>query len=134
MAKLWYRAGLAFECRRCRGCCGGAPGYVWVSSEEIARLSSALAMSPEAFSARQCRLVGGAVSLRERADGDCVLLGPDGCTAYAVRPTQCRTFPFWPENLGSAGAWDRLAGQCPGIGSGRVYTLDEIRAFLAGRC
>jgi Fe-S-cluster containining protein len=131
---VWYGRGLAFECRRCRKCCGGAPGYVWVSPEEIARLSAALGLSPAAFSAANCRQVGGRASLRERADGDCVLLGPDGCTVYAARPTQCRTFPFWPENVGSAGSWDGLAGRCPGVGSGHVYTLDEIRAFLAGRC
>lgn len=132
MAAPWYCDGLAFECRRCRRCCGGAPGYVWVSPGEIAQLSSALALSTADFSATHCRAAGGGVSLRERADGDCVLLGPEGCTAYAARPQQCRSFPFWPETLGSADSWRDLARTCPGVGSGRVYTLEEIRAILAG--
>ena len=35
----WYRDGLAFSCTRCGACCTGAPGYVWVSAEEIEQLA-----------------------------------------------------------------------------------------------
>jgi Fe-S-cluster containining protein len=131
VSRPWYRDGLAFECQRCRACCRGEPGYVWVSDVEIARLASALGQTPGDFIGNYCRKVGGRWSLCERPDGDCVLLGPRGCLAYEARPTQCRTFPFWPEHLRAAGDWERLAAECPGVNRGRVHSPKEIRAALA---
>ena len=34
-AQPWYAAGLQFGCTECGNCCAGAPGYVWISTEEI---------------------------------------------------------------------------------------------------
>lgn len=50
------------------------------------------------------------------------------CGIYAVRPMQCRTWPFWNMNLRSVEAWGRAAAGCPGMcdGEGRVYSLGEI--------
>lgn len=132
MSAPWYKDGLAFECQRCRACCRGEPGYVWVSEEEVAALAAEMGASPEGFRRRYCRKVTGRSSLRERQDGDCVLLGPEGCLAYAARPAQCRTFPFWPENLSTPARWERLSEECPGVNRGRVRDLEDIRAALAG--
>ncbi len=131
MSRPWFAEGLSFECQRCRGCCRGEPGFVWVSDREVARLASALGREEADFRREYCREVGGRTSLRERPDGDCVLLGPDGCLAYGNRPVQCRTFPFWPEHLGRPADWERLARECPGVNRGRVHQLDEIRRALA---
>ena len=132
MAAPWHSRGLAFECRRCRGCCRGAPGFVWVSPEEISRLAGALGLSSEMFAATHCRRVAGRVSLLERADGDCVFLAPEGCQVYEARPEQCRTFPFWPEIVRTPEAWARAGRSCPGIDQGRVYTPAEIAERLKG--
>jgi len=131
MSAPWYQAGLAFECRRCGRCCGGAPGHVWVTDPEIGELAGALGLVPRHFRAAYCRKALGRLSLRERADGDCVLLAPGGCTAYAARPRQCRTFPFWPEHVESPAAWARLAASCPGVNSGGIHGAGEIAAALA---
>ena len=56
----------------------------------------------------------------------------DGCTVDEVRPTQCRTFPFWPENLETPGAWEAVIHQCPGVGEGKHYELVEIRRLSRG--
>jgi len=41
------------------------------------------------------------------------------CLVYEARPAQCRTWPFWPENM-NARAWDReVVAFCPGVGKGR---------------
>ena len=38
----------------------------------------------------------GRVTLRERANGECVFWDRQaGCTVYPARPAQCRTWPFW---------------------------------------
>jgi hypothetical protein len=122
----WYSDGLAFSCTRCGDCCTGSPGYVWVRREEIEGLARFLGMSVEAFGRRYLRRVGRKLSLLEKSNGDCVFYDR-GCTVYPARPTQCRTFPFWTENLASASSWSEAARECPGIGRGRLIPLEEIR-------
>ncbi|TWT43987.1 Flagellin N-methylase [Phycisphaerae bacterium RAS1] len=137
----WYRAGLKFSCTQCGNCCAGAPGYVWVSRDEIAALGALFNLSPDEFEARHTRKVGFRRSLLERRGGDCEFLrhDPDGkrrCGVYAARPVQCRTWPFWGSNLESADAW-RYAGRgCPGIDKGEHHPLPVIQGVLelnAGR-
>ena len=59
--------------------------------------------------------------------------GSQGCMVYPVRPRQCRTFPFWSENLKDAAAWEALRPGCPGIGEGRLFPSEEIRRIRMGR-
>jgi len=127
----WYAWGLNFECLRCGRCCRGEPGYVWVTLAEISRIAAYLQTDRDGLMASSVRRVRRRLSLRERPNGDCIFYA-DGCTIYPVRPRQCRTFPFWPENLTSRRGWGRLADECPGIGHGRLWTRGEID-LLAGR-
>jgi uncharacterized protein len=130
MAQAWYRDGLTFECQRCRGCCRGEPGFVWVAAGELSAMAAALGQSEKEFEATYCRSIGERISLCERSDGDCVLLGPAGCLVYEDRPVQCRTFPFWPENLRSAQHWERLTGDCPGVNKGQLHSQEDIQGKL----
>jgi Fe-S-cluster containining protein len=128
----WYRDGLAFSCTRCGACCTGAPGYVWVSADEIQQLAEFRGETVEEFSARFVRLVGDRYSLIEKPGGDCIFWDKEaGCTVYPARPRQCRAWPFWPENVSKPGDWDRVREVCPGAGQGRLYSLTEIRSSLA---
>lgn len=128
----WYRDGLAFSCTRCGACCTGAPGYVWVTPEEIERLAQFRGQTVEAFSAKFVRQVGDRYSLVERPGGDCIFWDKEaGCTVYPARPVQCQTWPFWPENVETADDWSYVQSVCPGSGHGRVYSADEILAALA---
>jgi Fe-S-cluster containining protein len=128
----WYREGLAFACTRCGACCTGAPGYVWVDAEEIGRLAEHRGESVEDFSRRHVRRVGHRLSLIERPGGDCIFWDRQaGCTVYPARPVQCRTWPFWPENLASPEDWEHVTKVCPGSGQGRVFSVEEIRATAA---
>lgn len=125
----WYRDGLAFECTRCGACCTGAPGYVWVGPAEIAALAEHLGISIDDFSRRHVRQVGTRYSLIERPNGDCIFWDRSaGCTVYPARPVQCRTWPFWPENLETPADWRRTARGCPGVDRGRFFSLEEIEA------
>lgn len=75
-----------------------------------------LGISPEECVRKYCRLVGGRLSLKERPKTyDCVFLAGKRCTIYSVRPQQCRTFPWWKENLASKESWEEAAQQCEGI-------------------
>jgi len=124
----WYRGGLRFECTQCGACCSGEPGFVWVDDDEIERMAETLDMSVDRFESEFIRRVGVKKSLKEYADGDCILLEPDQrtCLVYQARPTQCRTWPFWDSTLKTKQAWKETCQECPGAGSGPLYSLDEI--------
>jgi len=133
--KPWYVSGLAFECQQCGRCCEGPEeGYVWVTREEIAAIAAHLHLPKEQFRNRYARRVATRYSLIERKDNrDCIFLetGPDGqhrCRIYTVRPTQCRTWPFWAANLRTPDAWAEAGLRCPGINRGRLVPFDEIEA------
>ncbi|MEK7269915.1 MAG: YkgJ family cysteine cluster protein [Planctomycetota bacterium] len=130
----WWREGIRFECARCGGCCSGAPGYVWVDVREIESLAGALRMPIAELRRRHTRRVHGRVSLVERPGGDCVFLVRPGnaCAVYAARPLQCRTFPFWEENLKSEEAWKANLADCPGARRGPVVPAEQIRRRLDG--
>ena len=131
----WYVDGLRFACTQCGNCCTGAPGYVWVSEDEIAALARLRGMEAEAFRERHTRRVGRRRSLLEHANGDCEFLAttPDGrrvCSVYQARPLQCRTWPFWQSNVSSRRAWAGAALGCPGMNKGALHELPVIRAAL----
>jgi uncharacterized protein len=123
----WYHEGLAFSCTRCGACCTGAPGYVWVSHEEIERLAQFRGETVDQFCAQFVRRVGNNRSLIEKPGGDCIFWDAQaGCTVYPARPVQCRTWPFWPENVETPEDWTQITQICPGSGRGRHYSAEEI--------
>jgi len=124
----WYADGLRFECTGCGRCCTGAPGYVWVTRQEIADLAAMLDVPPGEFERRYTRRIGTRTSLIELAGGDCVFFDGERriCRVYQARPRQCRTWPFWRSNLKSAGSWREMASDCPGADRGRLFTPEEI--------
>lgn len=112
----WYKDGLRFQCTQCGQCCTGSPGYVWLTEEDLTELSQILDLTREELIRRYTRSVHGRLALLEHPRTfDCVFLEGKRCKAYLGRPRQCRTFPWWPENLESAQAWQEAAQRCEGI-------------------
>lgn len=134
MAKeKWYSAGLCFECTQCGACCSGAPGYVWVTKKEIARIAKLLGRSDEWLDRSHLRRAGMRYSLTEKPNGDCIFLsrveGRTVCSIYEVRPLQCCTWPFWNANLKSPDAWNQACETCPGINRGQHHDFAQIEAI-----
>lgn len=95
-------------------------------------MAKELNLSTLAFTRRYCQKKDGKWHLVEVENSpDCIFLVDKKCGVYKARPTQCRTWPFWPE-LMNAKAWRQdVANFCPGVGHGRVYTKEEIAAQVA---
>ena len=133
----WFEDGVRFTCQSgCVRCCGGAPGDVFVSREEIDAIAAFMKLSVEEFEQTFVRhYSSGKMSLTERPNGDCSLLAADdkGCGVYAARPKQCRDYPFWPEVMASPFAWRREAHRCPGIDVGEVHPAPKIVEILRGQ-
>jgi uncharacterized protein len=134
----WYRAGLRFACTQCGNCCTGGPGAVWFTPDEGRAMAARLGVDEAEFLRRFSRTIGSRRSLIERKTEfghDCVFLdrastpGKAVCGLYDARPMQCRTWPFWPENIETEDAWQATKARtpCPGMGSGRLYSFVEIR-------
>jgi len=130
--KHWFQNGLRFSCQPgCVRCCCGAPGDVFITDEELRSLAAHLDIPFEEFDNQYVRhYSSGRKSLLERANGDCVLLAGSGCSVYAVRPQQCRAYPFWPEILRRRATWLREARRCPGVNAGALHGPEAILAAL----
>ncbi len=128
MSEKWYKDGLRFKCTGCGGCCTGAPGYIWVTEKEIAQIALSLEMTPGAFLSKYVRTIDGRYSLLEKdAPYDCIFLKEHRCEIYKVRPRQCRTFPWWEQNLESRESWENTARSCPGINEeAPLFKADDI--------
>lgn len=130
-----------FECTLCGACCTGPSGFILFSREEGERIAARLGLSYADFYDRYTHDTPAGRSFREtrftEPDGtvkhDCVFLdrqtepGRLICSLYEDRPTQCRTFPFWPEHMGSRKSWAMLGKSCEGIGRGAFVPASEIR-------
>lgn len=115
----WYKEGLRFKCTECGKCCTGKPGFIWVSKEEISAMAAFLNISQELFKRRYIRSRDNRFALIEKktdaGDVACVFLKDKKCEVYQSRPAQCRTFPWWKENLNTEESWKLAAEGCEGI-------------------
>ena len=105
---------------------------MWVNRAEILALAEFVALSSDEFGRRFLRRApNGRLSLVDNTAGACVFWEA-GCQVYSARPRQCRTFPFWPENLTDLRAWKRVGLRCQGADKGRRYDAKEIRRIHGG--
>ncbi|MCA9295462.1 MAG: YkgJ family cysteine cluster protein [Phycisphaerales bacterium] len=132
----WYADGLRFSCTQCGNCCTGPPGFVWFTDDEAAALADRFDMTVREFRKMYARKIDGGWSLGEvetEHGFDCIFLdrstGAGRCSVYEDRPTQCRTWPFWPENLRTERTWELVKRQtpCPGMGAGTLVPIEQIR-------
>jgi len=85
---------IRYHCQRCGNCCRW-PGEVVISDAEISAIALHLGLPEQGFIAtytalRKSRM---GLTLKQKADGACILLEADACSVHAVKPAQCRAFP-----------------------------------------
>ncbi|MCI0363258.1 MAG: YkgJ family cysteine cluster protein [Phycisphaerales bacterium] len=138
MSDEWYAEGLRFTCTQCGNCCTGPAGAVWFNAEEGRAMAAKLGVPESEFYERYARRIDDLWSLIETETEhglDCIFLdrrsvpGKAICSIYEARPTQCRTWPFWPENLRTKRHWETVkrVTPCPGMNSGKLVPIESIR-------
>lgn len=129
----WYTKGLHFKCTGCGKCCTGS-GFVWLEEDDITNLSKHLGLSRQDFLKTYTRQLGHDYSLKDHPQTtDCIFLKDKKfCKVYNERPKQCRTFPWWPQNLKSSSDWEDVKKQCEGIDhvEAPLISLEEIKKNL----
>lgn len=130
----WWAGGVQFECQGSGKCCTsrGEYGHVYFSKEDRIKAAKFFKISEAEFRRRYCHQVEGQWALKDPEDKspDCIFLKDKRCTIYEVRPTQCRTWPWWPEVM-QPKAWNKsVASYCPGVGKGKHWSAEEIAKNL----
>lgn len=131
--------GLRFSCTMCGDCCTGPPGYVRFTPDEGRAMATELGISEDEFLDQYTHQTSIGRSLDEKKTPfgyDCVFLdrekipGKAVCGLYNSRPSQCRTWPFWPGNLVSPQAWARASTRCPGMNRGTLHPVEVVQLTL----
>lgn len=130
------QAGLSFGCTMCGNCCSGDGGYVLFTDEEADKLAARFGLSRAEFLKQYTHDTIAGRSLKEQkaeSGYECIFLdreklpGKGVCGVYEDRPMQCRTWPFWRSNLNGPWSWTNAGKTCPGLNTGRRYSVQEIR-------
>jgi len=137
----FYAQGLRFSCTRCSTCCRFERGFVFLSEKDASVLVDALKMDYDKFTEAYCRWTPDEngdlqLTLKEKSNYDCIFWAKEpveGCTVYAKRPLQCRSFPFWPSIVDSKKNWEMTARSCPGMGRGTLHSPEAVNKWLAAR-
>ena len=114
---------IRFTCQRgCTNCCD-QDGYVYLTEEDLIRAAKFVGMKPKAFEAKYVYRTRHQMRFRKPRAKQCPFLEGHGCGIHPGKPTQCRTFPFWPEIVERKATWNRTARYCPGIGKGPLIQI-----------
>ena len=128
--KFWQK-GVRFECQGSGKCClsRGEYGFVYLTDQDSRRMARHLKLSKKDFLQKYGQQTDGHWHLRH-PEKDCEFLKMGRCSVYAARPVQCRTWPFWPENM-QAKTWNQeITPFCAGVGKGKIVSPETIQKNL----
>ena len=97
----WWKDGIPFSCTQCGKCCHirNDMAFVFLNKSERKRLAITKNMSLEKFERTYCLQNKNQDWILKFKSGRCVFLKGKKCSVNTAKPTQCRTWPFWPELL-----------------------------------
>ena len=114
---------LRFQCQSgCTKCCD-QEGYVYLSEDDVKKAARFLGMRQKAFEQKYIYRTRHQRRFRKPRNKQCPFLDEGGCSIHPAKPTQCRTFPFWPEIVERRADWRRTGRLCPGIGKGPLIQI-----------
>ncbi|MBZ5605867.1 MAG: YkgJ family cysteine cluster protein [Acidobacteriia bacterium] len=114
---------LRFECQPgCTACCD-QEGFVYLTEDDLIKAAAFVGMTARAFEKKYVYRTANSLRLRKPPEKQCPFLESHGCSIHPAKPTQCRTFPFWPELVENVTAWKLTKRYCPGIGKGPLIQI-----------
>lgn len=131
--KQWWHDGVRFQCQGSGQCCisRGEYGFVFLTLEDRRRLAIEVGVTTARFTRDYCTKLGPSFHLKEDPKrAECMFLKDLRCSVYKGRPTQCRTWPFWPDTLGAKAWKNEVKSYCPGVGKGPIRSREEIEIQL----
>lgn len=128
----WWKEGIQFQCQGSGKCCvsRGEYGYVYLTLEDRRRFAKHFGLPTQRFTREYCQKDDNGYFHLNDFVGACRFLENNRCSVYEARPTQCRTWPFWPETLSAKGWKKEVAAYCPGVGKGKTWSRAEIEEQL----
>ncbi len=129
----WYKDGVKFQCQGSGKCCisRGEYGFVYVTAEDRRRMAKEFGVPTRSFTSKYCKKTDeGYHLIEEPGRSECLFLENNQCSVYKARPTQCRTWPFWPEFLNAKKWRSEVKNFCPGVGKGKLYDPVEIETIM----
>ena len=128
----WWKKGVQFECQGSGCCCvsRGEYGYVYLTLTDRRKLAALFKLTVREFSRQYCDKDSNGIWKISDFTSACRFLENKRCQVYEARPTQCRTWPFWPETMSPKGWAKEVASYCPGVGKGKVWSAEEIARNL----
>ena len=130
MDKEIFKKGIKFKCQGSSNCCisRGSYGYVYLSKKDLVKIAKYFNISINLFKKKYCDYSDGYLHLKEiHSNGNCQFLDNKRCTIYTARPTQCKTWPFWKENMNTKKWNNEIIDFCPGIGKGSLISFSMIQ-------
>lgn len=124
---------MKFQCQGSGQCClsRGEYGYVYLTKEDLKRFANYFGLSVKEFKSGYCGEDHGVAHLLEEpGQVECLFLKENQCSVYEARPTQCRTWPFWPENMKPKDWKKNVVEFCPGVEKGRLVSAKDIEKNL----
>jgi Fe-S-cluster containining protein len=116
-----------FTCVMCGKCCRGE-GDVHLSDEDIRRIASALGCSPEEFMRTYGARKRGRPILKDQANEDCIFFRDSQCRVHAVKPEQCRKWPFWKNVAQRPSGFAAARSYCDGL---KRFDFEEFRQLAS---
>ncbi len=114
---------LRFKCQPgCTNCCQ-QKGIVYLTEDDLLRAAAFVSMTPAAFETKYVIRTKHLLRLRTPRGKQCHFLLESSCSIHPAKPTQCRTFPFWPELVETRKNWDDTGRYCPGINQGPLIQI-----------
>jgi len=128
--KWWEKESLHFECESdCFKCCT-KPGIVYFDKSSIKNASKITKLSSTSFKKEFLKSYNGQWIHEVEKGNPCAFLTHEGCAIHFGKPSQCKSYPFWRENMTSKSMWKFVGSFCPGIDSGPPIAVAAIRSFL----
>lgn len=125
---------IRFFCLKdCSNCCSVPGGFVFLTENESKEIAEYLSLDYQEFLKHFTRQIDDELTLMDGENEACVFLENHRCLIYPKRPKQCRTFPFWQQNMNSIKNWEFTKQVCPGLGQGKRLSASQIGEILNGK-